>query len=152
MQIDTGSRVSMVSETVYKEKLQHHTLQLTKLRLKTYTGEAVPVLGVVNVTVEYNSQQVTLPLYIIKGDRPALLGRSWLEKLRLNWQEVFLVNDGGTGPLQEILEKHSKVFEEELGSMKDITVKLAIKPGSTPKCLKARPVPYAIKPKVEAEL
>ena len=36
--------------------------------------------------------------------------------------------------------------------MKDITVKLTIKPGSTPKCLKAGPVPYAIKPKVEAEL
>ncbi|XP_060774184.1 uncharacterized protein K02A2.6-like [Neoarius graeffei] len=36
--------------------------------------------------------------------------------------------------------------------MKDITVKLTIKPGSMPKCLKARPVPYAIKPKVEAEL
>lgn len=36
--------------------------------------------------------------------------------------------------------------------MKDITVKLAIKSDSKPKCLKARPVPYAIKPKVETEL
>ena len=62
------------------------------------------------------------------------------------------VNDGEAGPLQEILKKHSKVFDGELGSMKDITVKLTIKPGSTPKCLKAGPVPYAIKPKVEAEL
>ena len=63
---------------------------------------------------------------------------------------MFLVNDGDTGPLQEILKKHSKVFDRELG--KDIMVKLTIKPGSTPKCLKARPVLYAIKPKVEAEL
>lgn len=31
-------------------------------------------------------------------------------------------------------------------------VKLTIQPGSTPKCLKARPVPYAIQPKGEAEL
>lgn len=29
---------------------------------------------------------------------------------------------------------------------------LQIIPGTTPKCLKARPVPYAVKPKVEAEL
>ena len=36
--------------------------------------------------------------------------------------------------------------------MKDITVKLTVKPNSKPKCFKARPVPYAIKPKVEAEL
>lgn len=44
------------------------------------------------------------------------------------------------------------MFRDELGNMKDITVKLAIKPDSKPKCLKARPVPYAIKPKVETEL
>lgn len=36
--------------------------------------------------------------------------------------------------------------------MKDIMVKLTIKPGSAPKYLKAWPVPYAIKLKVEAEL
>lgn len=53
---------------------------------------------------------------------------------------------------RKVLEKHSKVFDGELGSMKDIMVKLTLKPGSTPKCLKARSVPYAIKPKVEAEL
>ncbi|KAJ8380942.1 hypothetical protein SKAU_G00017200 [Synaphobranchus kaupii] len=152
MQVDTGTRVSMVSEAVYKEKLQHLTLRVTKLKLRTYTGEAVPVLGVVDVTVEHNEQKKTLPLYIIQGNCPALLGHRWLEKLRLNWQEVFLVNDGDTGPLQEILKKHSKVFDGELSTMKDITVKLTVKPGSTPKCLKARPVLYAIKPKVEAEL
>ena len=92
-----------------------------------------------------------LPLYIIKGDRPALLGREWLEKLKLNWQEVFLVKEGDTSSLQDILRKHSQVFNGELGSMKDITVRLTVKPG-TAKCLKVRPVPYAIKPKVEAEL
>ncbi|XP_029965625.1 uncharacterized protein K02A2.6-like [Salarias fasciatus] len=36
--------------------------------------------------------------------------------------------------------------------MKDIMVKLTVKPDCTPKSLKARSVPYAIKPKVEAEL
>ncbi len=50
--------------------------------------------------------------------------------------------------LQNILRKHAEVFGDELGNMKDITVKLSIKP----KCLKARPVPYAIKPKVETDL
>lgn len=32
MQIDTGSRLSMMSETVYKEELQHLALQVTKLK------------------------------------------------------------------------------------------------------------------------
>lgn len=95
---------------------------------------------------------MALPLYIIQGNRPALLGHQWLKKVRLNWQEVFVVMDGDTSPLQEILHKHPKVFDGELGSMKDIMVKLIVKPGTTPKCLYAGPVPYAIKLKVKAEL
>ena len=92
------------------------------MKLRTYTGEPVPALGVVDVTVEHSTQKNSLPLYIIQGNRPALLGRRWLEKLRLNWQEVFQVSDGDTSHLKEILEKHYKVFGEELCSMKDITV------------------------------
>ncbi|KAK7909343.1 hypothetical protein WMY93_014027 [Mugilogobius chulae] len=152
MQIDTGTRVSLVSEVLYKEKLQHLPLKETKLKLRTYTGGHVQVLGVVDVTVEHNNQKQVLPLHIVSGNRPALLGRKWLKKLKLNWQEVFMVVDKETSPLNEILKRYPKVFDGELGSMKDITVKLAVKPDSTPKCLKARPVPYAIKPKVEAEI
>ncbi|KAJ7990617.1 hypothetical protein DPEC_G00302250 [Dallia pectoralis] len=58
---------------------------------------------------------------------------------------------GDTG-LPALLEKHGEVFNGELGSMKNITVKLNIKPDSKPKLMKARPVPYAIRPKVEADL
>lgn len=63
MQVDTGTRVSMVSEAVYKEKLQHLTLRKTKLKLQTYTGEPVPVLGAVDVTVEHNEQKKMIPSF-----------------------------------------------------------------------------------------
>ena len=55
-------------------------------------------------------------------------------------------------PLQEIMEKHVEVFRDELGSMKDITVKLQLKADSKPVFMKARPVPYAIRAKVEADM
>lgn len=48
------------------------------------------------------------------------------KKIRLNWKEVFLINDGDTSPLQDILKKNAKVFVGELGSMKDIAVKLTV--------------------------
>lgn len=80
----------------------------------------------------------------------ALLGRIWLERIKLDWQEVHLVSENSK--LQGILNKYSDVFSDELGSMKDIAVKLTVKPNSQPKCLKARLLAYAIKPKVEAEL
>lgn len=133
MQVDTGTRVSMISEVVYKEKLQHLALRETKLKLRTHTGESVPVLGVVKVRVEHNQQKEILPLYIIAGNRPALLGRRWLQKIKLNWQGVFMVTDGEASPLQEILKKHPTIFDGELGRMKDITVKLTVQTDSSSK-------------------
>ena len=83
--------VSLVSEVVYKEKLHHLTPQPTKITLKTYSGETVPVRGIVTLTVKLNKQKVKLPLYIVKGTESALLGRTWLEKIKLNWQEIHMV-------------------------------------------------------------
>lgn len=54
--------------------------------------------------------------------------------------------------LQMLLEKHKEVFHYDQGCMKKITVKLHVKPGTEPVFLKARPVPYVIRPKVEADL
>ena len=46
----------------------------------------------------------------------------------------------------------TKVFKDEIGTCKSAKAKLALKEGSQPKFFKARPVPYAMKPKVEVEL
>lgn len=56
---------------------------------------------------ETNKHKIILPLNIIQGNRSALLGHKWLKKLKLNWQEVYLVKEGDLG-LKEILEKHSR--------------------------------------------
>lgn len=152
MQVDTGLAVSLVAESTYLEKWPHLCPKEANLTLKSYTGELVPLSGFVDVTVELNKQKAKLPLYIVKGNsHTALIGRAWLEKIKLNSQKVHLVAKEYTS-LQNILRKHAEVFGDELGNMKDNMVKLAIKPDSKPKCLKARPVPYAIKPKVETEL
>ena len=114
MQVDTGAAVSLVSEVVYKEKQHHLTPQPTKITLKTYTGETVPVRGIVTVTVKLNIQKVKLPLYIVKGSQPALLGRTWLENIKLNWQEIHMVAKVEDINLQGILRKHAEVFKAEL--------------------------------------
>ena len=53
-----------------------------------------------------------------------------------------------------MLAKHEPVFENGLGTTKQFKAKLHLKPHSLPKFinLKARPVPFAVCPKVEAEL
>lgn len=107
--------------------------------------------GMTDVKVQSNNQVTKLLIYIVKGDYPAILGRVWLEKMKLNWHTGKMVSQTATS-LAAILKKHKEVFRNELGSMKDITTRLSIKPEATPKFMKARSVPYAIRSKVEDEL
>ena len=50
-----------------------------------------------------------------------------------------------------MLDKSSDVFEDNLGTFTSAKAKLTLKEDSHARCLKARPMPYALKPKVEEE-
>lgn len=151
MQIDTGSKASLVSRNIYRKYMRHLPLRPSDTEFKAYTGHRVHMEGMTDVTVQCNGQTKRLPVYVTKGNHPAIMGRAWLQEIRLDWQTVRKLSHSST-PLQEILEKHEEVFRDELGSMKEITVKLHVKPDSKPVFMKARPVPYAIRSKVEADL
>ena len=97
-----------------------------------------------------------LNLYVVETEGPALFGRDWLGKITLDWKAI---NTLATTPpgnlstrLQEILDKYSDVFEEDIGLLKTTKAKLNLKENSQPNFCKARQVPYALRPKVEAEL
>ena len=53
---------------------------------------------------------------------------------------------------QQILDRHKVVFEDKLGKVEGFEAKFHINPDVQPRFHKARPVPYAIQPKVEASL
>ena len=69
-------------------------LQPTKssVLLKTYTNELMSVVGELQVAVQYGEQTETLKLIIVSGRAPSLLGRDWMQKLRLHWQNIFHQN------------------------------------------------------------
>ena len=50
------------------------------------------------------------------------------------------------------MDQHNALCKDELGTVKDTTAKLNIDPQVKPKFFKARPAPYALRPKVEAQL
>ena len=52
-------------------------------------------------------------------------------------------------PLGRLIDKYSEVLEEGLGTFKGPKVKIHVDPEARPKLLKARPVPYAMKGKIE---
>lgn len=155
MQLDTGASLSLIPENIYKDKLKDCMLRPTSIHLASYTGDKIPVLGEIKVPVTYEGQQCSLPLIVVKGDKPPLLRRNWLQKISLNWKEIFIlrhVTPVSVLSLSDVLEKHKELFHDGYGKICDFKAKVRLQEGSQPIFHKPRPVPYALKEAVEKEL
>ena len=149
MLVDTGSPVSIVSA----DSLPGLRLTGSRLSLRSFTGQAVPVRGEATVQVGYGGQEKQLSVVVSDqaGHRP-LLGRDWLREIKLDWHSIFNIDrTGGQRTLESVRTAHSQVFSEELGTM-TLRAHLTLKPGAVPRRLPPRSVPYALLPQVEAEL
>ena len=158
MELDTGSGVSVISKNDFDKHFKGCKLNETSLTLKTYSGESIHPLGYSDVKVELNNQEQMLKLYVLNNDGRPLFGREWLRHLNLNWSEIktLHVSSKSTKSRQSEVEslklKYSEVFSDELGKLKDVKAKLILKENSAPKFVKARPVPYSLKDKIDKEL
>ena len=111
MQLDIGASLSIMAETTFKELWPHRSLLSSQVRLCSYSGEAIHVLGAVDVNVTYKGQSHNVPLIVVKGSGLTLMGRNWLQLFKLDWQEIFLLQSNSVSPIQQILQKHSNVFQ-----------------------------------------
>ena len=150
MQLDTGATVSILPKVLYDQQFNQWPLRGTKIKLKAYNGVRIPVYGEVHLPVVYEQQELVLPLIVVDGDGSPLLGRNWLEQLKLNWRNIFHVSKVDT--LSDVLGRHKMVFDKGLGTIKGFTADIKLQEGAKPIFCKARPVPYALRQKVEEEL
>ncbi|XP_044167171.1 uncharacterized protein K02A2.6-like [Acropora millepora] len=116
--------------------------------LKTYSGERLTLLGEFQVRVTYQTREVHLPLVVAKGDKPVL--RNWLDKLKLDWATIFKVSE--VNAVEGLIAKYQDLFEKGYGHLKQFKASIQVREDAKPVFLKARPVPYALKEKVEQEL
>ncbi|XP_041379565.1 uncharacterized protein LOC121392407 [Gigantopelta aegis] len=132
MEVDTGASVSIISESTYRkywEKGQAPPIVPSSTNLKTYT------------------------LTVVKGSGPSLLGRDWLLKIKLNWEKLHLnYLQPKALKLEDVLNRHNVLFKDELGLVQSTQAKLHVDPQSQPKYFRPRPIPYALRGKVEQEL
>jgi len=81
-----------------------------------------------------------------------------LKIIKLEWQKVFENNNMEINKLlavnmvQNLIQNYSSVLEEGIGEIKDIQARLTINQNVKPIFCKARPVPFALKTKVEEEI
>ena len=77
MEVDTGASVSIISEYTYNKLWIHNMppLQETTLKLRSFNGETLQIHGAITVDVTYNDQTDILPLLVVDGTGPSLMGR-----------------------------------------------------------------------------
>ena len=151
IEIDSGATKTVISEVTYDAI--RDTVDLTKSNsvLSTYTGEKIPVLGKVTLHVGYGGQDYKLLALVLKGAGPNLLGRDWLQVIKVKWKTRFKVKEDHL-ELSQVLELYNQVFKDKLGTLKGKKVKIHVDANAKPKFCKARSVLYALKDKIEHEL
>ncbi|CAC5381589.1 unnamed protein product [Mytilus coruscus] len=87
MELDTGAAVSIIGEENYKKYFSNIKLQKSNVKLNTYTGDPITVMGEITVNVVYDKQTEILPLIVVK-EGPSLFGRNWLSKLTVDWKHI----------------------------------------------------------------
>ena len=92
MELDTGAAVSLMSERTF-HKIFKNELELkpSTVILRSYSGHRLEVLGVVDLTITHHAhhaQTARLPLVVVTGDGPSLLGRNWLQLIKLDWGSI----------------------------------------------------------------
>ena len=125
----------------------------THIKLCTYTGESLKVLGVADVTVMYKGQETKLPLVVVGQGGPNLLGRDWLRALKLDWGAIRLISANAKhSSWEQILKNHAALFKEELGTVKGVVAKVHVEATAAPSFYKYRSAPFIMKEKIEKEL
>ena len=152
-EVDTGAAVSLISLDTKQKFFKTVRLKDTSVSLRTYTSESIAVAGTMQVQVKYGDYAGEHKLFVIKGAGSNLMGRDWLQHIRLNWKSLGIGKiQGGSLSLAQILRDNQELFEEGQGTMKDYKAKLSVKENAKPRFCQPRPVPFALKEPIEKEL
>ena len=155
MEIDTGSALTLISESTFSKLWPQGNaphLENTGIRLRTYTGKEIKVLGRAWVRVGCGGQiEEGMGLMVVGGGGPSLLGRDWLGRLRLDWATVRSISEVPTS-LDLLLALHDDLFQNEIGTIKGATAKLHVDPHAKPRFHRPRPIPYALRSRVDQAL
>ena len=155
-EVDSGCGRSLISENTFSKLWPRGSIKLqpSTIKARTWSRQVIQPLGTAEVSVEFNGNKVNLPLLVMKGSGPSLLGRNWFKHFGIQLTGLnsvsFEVNSRPA--VQSILDKYDQVFSKEVGTFDGPLVHIDITPDAVPKFRKARPVPFALRASVDEEI
>lgn len=76
-ELDTGCGLTVMNEACFKSTWKASLspkLEPVQMKLETYTGGPIKVIGAAYVDVTYHQQRKRLPLIVVEGEGPSLIG------------------------------------------------------------------------------
>ena len=87
MKVDTGD--TEMKEAAWVTMENYSPLQRSSTKLHTYTGDKSSVLGTREVNIDNQGGHHKLPIILVAGKGPNLMGRKSLNVMKLDWTQMF---------------------------------------------------------------
>lgn len=164
VEIDTGAKISSISFKLFNSLFPNKKILKTNIKLKTYKLEVFEPLGISRVSVKAAGLLINdLNIFVIDDDVDFIMGREWIRKfglielLRSDDQHKLLQLSNYEENRSKILKQKltnefSETFVEKVGTIPNFKASLILREGTKPIFIKPRPIPFAIREKVEEEL
>lgn len=146
-EVDTGSAVTAISDALYYEYFSAYPLQECKKILHSYNGSLISCIGTICLPFSYRGSRQMIEVYVVKGGGPPLIGRDFLEKFNMQICPMNQVKG-----LDSFEKSFPTLFSDQLGCLKGQEVDLLLKEDAVPIFKKSRPVPFALRTKLEEEI
>ncbi|CAL8106073.1 unnamed protein product [Orchesella dallaii] len=158
MELDTGCDTSILSKEFWQKELGAPKLKSSNVVFRTYTKETFRPVGELDTQIEYKGQTVTTRIQVGKGN--SLFGKDLLKLIKVDWNDVQkqcnLVQSENVKneELEKLLNEYEDIFRvpSSTDRIRGFKARIILKDEASPKFLKARPLPFAVRQKVEQEL
>lgn len=141
MEVDFGSVLSIISVETYRRICQKGK--------KLQPFEVCACLGHHTFTVKFKHFNRPLQLVVVDGHLTSLLGLNWFDALGIHVTRVQHISQFS---YEAICDEFAAVFHGVLGCNKGPPVALSLNLAVVPIHMKAQWVPFALNPKIDAEL
>lgn len=168
MEVDSGSSVSLISETDKEKYIPELLLEKSTITLSYYSGEKRKPMGFLrDIKINFGTITTKANLYVVGKIGKPLIGRDWLYALGLwplkvdqeiyeteikNQQESAEVDQRRSEAAKLIFKKYNSLFSSGLGTYKKSKFIIRMRTNTAPVYFKARSIPFALKEKVAAEI
>lgn len=159
-ELDTGTLNTIVAMEDWR-KLNSPKIHASNLALKCYGGTPLTVRGECTLQVTHDDRVRDLPVVIVNGSGPSLLGLHWIRALQLDLNQLVHRAPVPTHAvhhvfrpdrLSSLLQQFPNVLNDQLGHCTQVQAHIELNPTASPRFFKPRALPFAYSDGVKAEL